>query len=255
VIAAAAAAALALPGAARARAASPLTLQVTFFTSGAITVTLPDGAPVGVTSGSPTVIPAGFYLIQETGPGGCAAYPYFDLRGPGVAIHDNLNEGESDNMELNAYLQPNAAYAWTDEAFPGVVHTFVTSSVVAGTPPPSNPSGLVASEHTTVSSTALVGSAVLPYRGVLAARVSARGKLALVYEGAAVTRLRPGRYRLVVEDRSATAALIVEKRLHVPATVTGRAFVGRRTAMLELSGGTWFFLARPGDRRVTLTVG
>lgn len=62
------------PGAVGARAATP-SLDVTFFPNGTITVTLPDGTPVGSTTGAPTVIPAGFYTVQMTGPGGCSSYP------------------------------------------------------------------------------------------------------------------------------------------------------------------------------------
>ena len=93
-------------------------------TNGAISVALPNGQPVGVTSGAPTVIPAGFYTVVLTGPGGCTAMPHFNLNGPGEAIHDNLNEGESDNFTYNAYFLPNSTYTWSSDAAPCVVHTF-----------------------------------------------------------------------------------------------------------------------------------
>src|SRR5205823_1318597 len=96
--------------------------------NGTITLTLPNGTQVGSTSGAPTVIPAGYYVVAMTGPGGCTAVPHFDLRGPGEAIHDNLNEGESDYFEYNAYFKPSSTYVWTSDAAPGVTHTFVTSS-------------------------------------------------------------------------------------------------------------------------------
>ena len=46
-----------------------LTMNVIFDYQGDITVALADGTPVGTTSGSPTVIPAGYYSVILTGPG------------------------------------------------------------------------------------------------------------------------------------------------------------------------------------------
>jgi hypothetical protein len=75
------AALLVLAPAAGARDAADLSLQVTFTATGSISVTLPDGAPVGTTSGAPTVIPAGYYTIHFSGPLNVAAgMPYFNLR-------------------------------------------------------------------------------------------------------------------------------------------------------------------------------
>src|SRR5262245_58747119 len=70
------------PGARAARAANPI-LFVNFFPNGTISVTLADGTPVGTTSGSPTLIPAGYYTLVYSGPGGCTNMPNFKLSGPG----------------------------------------------------------------------------------------------------------------------------------------------------------------------------
>ena len=80
LLAAAALAALALAFAPGAGAVS-LSLDVSFSATGQISVTLPDGTPVGSTSGAPTVIPAGFYTVVLSAPGGCTELPYFDLEG------------------------------------------------------------------------------------------------------------------------------------------------------------------------------
>jgi len=94
------------PSAVSRTAANPA-LTVHFSLTGTITVTLPDGTPVGVTSGSRTVIPAGYYTVNLIGPGGCANIPYFELNGPGESIVNNLTEGELDNDNVNAFFQPN----------------------------------------------------------------------------------------------------------------------------------------------------
>src|SRR5262249_22179848 len=151
--------------------------------NGAITVSLPNGTAVGSTSGSPTVVPAGYYVVELNGPGGCAAMPHFILRGPGVQIFDNLHEGESDHVEYNANLLPNSTYVWSSDAAPGVVHTFATSSDVVGTAPARPANGISSANHTTVKSTDFVGSEILPVRGTITAAVSSAGRLSLAYKG------------------------------------------------------------------------
>jgi len=58
---------LTLTPTAQSRTTSNLSLDVTFFTTGAISVTLPDGTSVGTQNGSPSV-PAGARLTRSTPP-------------------------------------------------------------------------------------------------------------------------------------------------------------------------------------------
>src|SRR5689334_20937495 len=158
--------ALLLPGAVQARSTANPAITVKFSLTGTIAVSGPDGSPLGVTSGTPPVIPAGYYTVNLVGPGGCANIPYFELHGPGENIANNLTEGELDNDVVNAFLQPNSTYTWRNRDVPGNVFTFQTSSQVVGSAPSqAGPGGLSSSNHTTVSSTDLAGSGVLPFRG------------------------------------------------------------------------------------------
>jgi len=169
-------------------------IRVQFSLTGTIAVTGPSGSPLGTTSGAPSVIPAGYYNVLLLGPGGCANIPYFELKGPGENIVNNLTEGELDNDSINAYLQPNSTYTWRNREVPGAVFTFVTSSDVQGTPPAqAGPTGLAAGSHTTVKSTDFVGSQILPARGTLTGAVSATGKLTLAYKGQSVAKRKAGR--------------------------------------------------------------
>ena len=143
-----------------ARQAANLSLTVNFFTNGTITVSLPDGTPVGTQSGAPTMIPAGYYAVMLNGPGGCTALPHFILKGPGESITDNLTEGEVTNFQYNAYFLPNSTYTWRNDANPSVVYTFATTNDVLGSPPPApaGAKGISAPSHGTAQSQDVMGS-------------------------------------------------------------------------------------------------
>ena len=246
---------LAVPPAALGHATANPSIRVQFSLTGTISVTGPTGAPLGTTSGPPTVIPAGYYTVLLLGPGGCATIPYFELHGPGENIVNNLTEGELDNDSVNAYLQPNSTYTWKNREVPGSIFTFVTSSDVQGAPPPvAGPKGNESTNHTTVKSTDFVGSAILPFRGTLKAVVSAGGKLSLAYNGKSVARLQAGRYTVAVTDGSTTSGFTVQKLRHVTTSITGRKFVGRQSTKLELTAGKWVFAPSGGKQSFTISV-
>jgi hypothetical protein len=238
------------------RTAANPALTVHFSLTGTITVNGPDGSPLGATNGTPPVIPAGYYTVLLIGPGGCANIPYFELKGPGESIVNNLTEGELDNDAVNAFLQPNSTYTWRNQAVPGTVFTFATSSQVVGAAPAhAGPGGLTSSNHTTVNSSDFVGSAILPLRGTLKIAVSAAGKLSLAYNGKSVSSLKAGRYTIAVVDHSSTSGLILQKKTHVAQTITGRRFVGEQSlAKFELTAGKWIFAPIGGKQSFTIPV-
>src|SRR5512146_3091351 len=94
LLAAGALLATALPGVAPAARAANFSLYVSFFANGTITVTTPEGAPVGTTAGTPSVSPAGYYSLVFSGPGGCMILPNFHLNGPGVNLVSNMTEAQ-----------------------------------------------------------------------------------------------------------------------------------------------------------------
>jgi hypothetical protein len=246
---------LAISPAALGRSMANPTIRVQFSLNGTISVTGPSGAPLGTTSGSPPVIPAGYYTVLLLGPGGCAVIPYFELRGPGENIANNLTEGELDNDSVNAYLQPNSTYTWRNRDVPGNVFSFATSSEVQGTPPAvAGPKGNQSSNHTTVKSTAVVGSDILPFRGTVTAAVSRAGRLSLAFKGKSIGRLSAGRYTVAVTDRSTTSGFMLQKLRHSATNVTTRTFVGKRSAKVELTPGKWIFTPSGGKQAYTIVV-
>jgi hypothetical protein len=247
-------------GAARAAAgarAVTLTLDVVFFVNGGISVTLPDGTPVGTASGQPTVIPAGYYTLVLTGPGGCSELPYFELKGPGENIQNDMDLGEV-RTTVTAYLAPNSTYTWTDNGLPDVVYTFETSGTIAGTTPPpaaQSPVPPPSGTQSTVGSKDVVGSGLAPFRGTLVGTVTAAGRLSLSFRGRTAVALSAGRYRLTVSDRSRTDGFTLQKAGRRSAVrVTGPGFVGKRSISLELTAGRWLVAAGSGKQRRAVVV-
>lgn len=245
--------ALLVPSAGASRAAS-LSLDVNFFANGTIAVTLPDGSPVGVTSGSATMIPAGFYNIVFSGPGGCSALPYFHLTGPGTNIVANMNEGSALKTANTANFLPSSTYVWISDAFPTIVHTFVTSSVIEGSPPPApTTGGSTSSGGKGVSSQDIIGSQAVTTR-TLTATVSGAGTLSLTYLHKSVRTLKRGRYTVAVVDRSSAHGLIVQEHGKRMLNLSGVAFIGKHKTTVNLTAGSWLFAAGKGTTSYTVTV-
>jgi hypothetical protein len=229
-----------------AEGAGPLTLNVTFFANETIAVTLPNGTAVGSTSGPTTVIPAGFYTVQLAGPMGLpAGLPIFHLKGPGVDLMSNLNEGGLDSAIDQVTFAPSSSYTWTDNAIPGVVHTFVTSADIVGTAPTT---AVSPRKGAPTQDEDIVGSDVVPTRGALTATVSSAGRPSVSLDGSPVGRLLAGSYRIAVTDRSQTAGLAVAKTGRSPRSLSGAAYVGKRSVSVKLTPGRWTFTSRAGQK-------
>ena len=237
-------------GAAARFAANPI-IFVDFFSNGQISVTTADGGSVGTTSGAPTVIPAGYYTFEFSGPGGCSVLPYFHLSGPGTDIVTNGNEGQVVHPPSGANLLPSSTYTWTDAAFPGVVYQFSTSAQVVGSPPVTPTSS---SSGATVSSQDVVGSALLPFLGSLSGTISAGGKISLLRAGKPVTILKPGRYTLNVVSNSPRSGFVIERQKSKTVAVARGAFSGKRSIAVSLTAGTWVFMVMPGKSSSSFAV-
>jgi len=241
------------PPAQAARTATP-TLVVNFTPTGAVTVTLPNGTPVGTTSGAPTTIPPGNYTLVLNGPGNCIPEPLFELKGPGVDLTSDMLGSEVDTYELYETLQPNATYTWHTDWNQSILYTFTASGTVAASTPTVTGTSSSAGASSTPTSIGIVGSAIVPFRGKLAVAVSATGKLTVTFGGRSVTSLKPGRYTLAVTDRSRTSGLALQNPTHKAMTVTGTAFVGTHTVSVDLTAGTWLFMPRVGKTALAAVV-
>jgi hypothetical protein len=145
-------------------------------------------------------------------------------------------------------------YTWTSDAAPSVVHTFQTNATVVGAPPPdASKNGLSSSNHTTVSSTDLAASGILPFRGTLIGAVSASGRLTLAFNGKSIASLKVGQYTISITDKSSTSGFMLQKIKRV-VTLTGPAFVGKRLATVKLTAGTWLVIPNVGKTSYSIIV-
>lgn len=249
-----AAALVALAPTAQARTAANPVLRVNFQLDGSVTVTDGNGAPVGARTGTPTVIPAGYYTVLLFGPGGCANVPYFTLKGPGENIVDNMDGGELSTNQYNAYFQPNATYTWHSDIDTTAVYTFTTNGSVVGAPPAVvGPKGLSSTNHGTAQSVNPLAGNAATLQGTLNAVVSPSGKVTLTFDGKRVSTLKAGAYKIAVNDASASSGLMLQKIKRV-VTVTGLKFKGAHTGKVNLTAGKWLVMPRVGHTAYTLVV-
>ena len=249
---------LAFAPAAESRSSAILTLEVDFSYTGDITVMLPNGTPVGTKTGSPTVIPAGYYTVELTQPG-CVDVPAFILQGPGVNILDDLQSGEVVTDAVEADFQPNTTYTWRNGTEnPPVYFTFATSGTVLGTPPPVTPAANGPVSSNKEANGSIVGSGLVKSSasllGTLAGGVSATGSPHLSYKGKAVSSLFAGRYKITVADTSKTSGFMLESSSHRVVSLTNQAFVGTHAATVTLTAGKWFFVAGPAGAKTSFVV-
>jgi hypothetical protein len=244
----------------QARTAAGGALDVTFTADGAITMTLPDGTPVGTTSGAPTTIPAGAYVIYLQGPDGCVDLPFFMLKGPGENIVDNLSSGASTNS-YNANFVAGSTYTWFNDSNPKAVYSFTaagassssgtssSSSSSSGSVSSGSVSGGSSSSTGHSSSTQKTTSTSASTLGTLVGAVSSSGRLTLSLGGKSVKKLAPGKYKVSVVDKSSTGGFVLALGKHV-VTVTSGKFVGKHTATVSLTGGRWLFVTKSGGKPV-----
>jgi hypothetical protein len=244
-------AAVAVPSAAASRhATAPQlpTLRVNYTMNCTFSIVDDFGKPV-------TAIAPGAYQVEVTTPlqfklvdptdrppsdfTGCKGWVQFQLTGPGVNLQTTLDTGcDSFYMLPASNFQPGATYTAQDNNQPAATRT-VFSTLTSGTPviPPS-PLG---SGKGTSSSGSLVGSALHKTRATLAGTVGANGAATLLVKGKPVSTLKPGRYRFTIVDRNPKAGFALLGAKGAKTTLTGAAFVGKRSAIVALSAGRWTY--------------
>ncbi len=204
-----------------------------------ITITTADGTSIATSTTAPgTTIPAGAYdLIFHDASGG----PQVDIQGGGLMIH--FFEPSDGTSSRN--LPPSTTFTVHDDNFPSSpTYYFSTSSTVLATPTTTT----AAPTGPPVTGTSIIGSAAhIASRGTLAL-----GGASLTLAGKTVSSLAPGRYTVVLTDRSAKTAVTLARTGKAPVAETTAAFVGTRKAAVTLTAGTWSFVSGSTVHRFTV---
>jgi hypothetical protein len=237
-------------GALGAEAASPPPLYVTYDANSNLSVSLAGGAPLGSSSAIP---PGPYWVTFDNEFSSERIVRKWHLVGPGVDVSTlgaDLNCDSSIEQYI-AVLQPSSTYTVGDDFHPAlrpvVFHTSATGSSTSGQV--AGPSA-AAKPGSGVTNSDIVGSKLLPYRGSLAAAVSAARQVSLTRGGRPVsaTSLKAGRYTITVVDGSAKAGFALKKvkPSKRPLALTSAAFVGRKSFRVQLGAGRWAFFSGAG---------
>jgi hypothetical protein len=99
------------------------------------------------------------------------------------------------------------------------------------------------------------GGAAAALAGTLAATVNPTGKLTLRFKGKAVSKLKSGRYRITVVDKTAARSFLVQASKQGAITISTVPFVGTRSVTVNLKPGKWSFFTSAGAKsKTTFTV-
>ena len=224
------------------------TIDVVFNANSTLTVTL-NGAQLGTSSGAPTVIPPGTYNMSLTDTA-LVSDVEFHLQGPGVNLISNMSYGEQISEVWVEVFAASSTYTWKDDFKPATVWTFVTSNAASVGTPNSGSAGASSGKSSTPissgktgksSSTDVVGSAIVPFRGNLVGTVTASGAVSLKLSGKPVGNLKAGKYTFSIADGSKKAGFNLQQIKNSPITITTSAFTGKKRKTLTLKAGQWFF--------------
>ena len=234
------------------------TLHAFVHDDASIGLTFDDGTPVGSQARTPPQIPPGTYTVRVVDD---AHDHNFHLMGPGVEQSTSI--GDPGTPTWTVTFQPGASYTFLCDNHPDFMFgNFTTSGTSSGGSSSGGSSGGSTSGGSTSGGSTSGGStsggsasgagAVL---GTLIGRVNPAGKLSLTYGGIPVTKIKAGRYKITVADKTPRRSFLVQQQGHAAATVSSVAFVGTRSVTLRLAAGHWTFFSSAGLRSAsTFTV-
>jgi hypothetical protein len=221
--------------------------------SGALEVVLGNGTRIRTTAAPGSVIPPGPYLliVNTDVPEPRDSFHIFHLSGPGVNMSSDLLPCENPREIYDVTLRPNSTYVYEDTRHPDtprVVFSTAATGSSADTSGASSGPGYVTSSGT-VSNQSVIGTNA--FRGTLTGTVAA-GKLNLSRNGKPVSTLKTGRYRIAVDDRTASGGFALRRPKGDTVQLTAPAFVGKRSTTLTLRPGRWAYSSPTATRTFTV---
>jgi hypothetical protein len=227
-------------------AASSPTMHAFVHEDNAIGLTFDDGTAVGNQDRTPPTIPPGAYTIRVVDD---ATEHNFHLSGPGV--DQATSTGESSSPTWTVTLQPGSTYRFQCDTHSdfmyGVFQTSGTATSSGGSSSGSSSSSSSSTGSSTSGSTkSATSTPAASLRGTLAGTVRSAGKLTLALQGKAVSKLKAGRYKITVADKTPARSFVIKKKGHSATTVSGVSFVGTHSVTVNLTAGQWTFYSSAG---------
>ena len=210
-----------------------------FDVDGGIQFRYADSSNVGST------IPPGTYTVNlnNNGADDLGVDHIFHLFGPGV---DYKAANVDTQATFTATFQTGATYTAQDDLDPRIHLTMLATNAapaVTSTTTTTTPTSTKKPPKPTSSD--IVGSGIVPFRGKLAATVSVAGKLALTTKGKPVNTLKAGLYTFTVVDQSAKRGFSIEKLKSNAIALTSVGYKGTHIKTVNLKAGQWTFFS-PG---------
>jgi len=229
------------------QAAVSQTIYAWFDVDGNLNVRYVDNSNVG------TTIPPGTYqvILNNNTADDYAVDHKFHIFGPGVNYTPPSGAVQT---TFSVTFQAGSSYTIQDDLDPATHRLTVLATTAAGSATSGGGStSTTSSGSTKPTSSDIVGSAVVPFRGALDAIVFGNGHLSLTRLGKSVSTLKAGRYTFFVDDESKLRGFSVQQLHKQAVTITSATFKGTHDLTLALKPGQWFFFS-PGASKKPFVV-
>jgi hypothetical protein len=238
-----------------ARGAGTQTLYASFNSDGSMRLNLGDGSvAAAIPPGAYTVIVNNNTVNQDFGD-----IHKVHLFGPGVDYNTVLTQEEETQAVWSVTFQPNSTYTFQDDYRPTLIHvvfrTSATGTSSSSSAEVSTPSSSKAKSSGSVAKNSdIAGSAIVPFRGTLAATIDAVGKLTLTTKGKPVGTIKAGLYTFTVHDNSARRGFSIQKLKSSAIDLTGVGYKGTHVKTVNLKAGQWTFFSPSGTKNYFIVV-
>ncbi len=220
-----------------------------------IALTFDDGSPVGSQAREVPTIPAGTYTVRVIDD---ASEHNFHLVGPGVDMATGT--GDSATPTWTVTFQAGGTYRFVCDTHSDFMYgVFQASGSSAGSSSGGSSGGSSSGgsssggsssggSSSSGSKSGSSGSSSSSLRGTLAGTVGADGQLKLAFQGKAVSKLKSGRYKITVVDKTPVRSFVVQENKRSPITVSGASFVGTHSVIVDFKVGQWTFYTSAGKK-------